>query len=265
MALSYGKDVNKDVSHDYQIFNICNVNSRDKHIVDSCIMVLYDWANFISLNTDNIDKEKDKLYTIDSLRYSRTEKLFRNNILPMMFPDCRYGKRSGTNVSDTVINIDIKDLRNFYYTWYRPDLQALIIVGDVDVNETENYIKNTWSDVPVDTEPKHRYYVQVEDNDKPLAAVVCDSAFTCNVIEINYKQDVMPVEFKQTYPGYVNDVVNKMISMIITERLYYLSKEPGAKFTYACGGYGSYLSAMTKDALNFEAVRSEERRVGKEC
>ena len=135
-------------------------------------------------------------------------------MLPEIYPNSPYGHRMPIGTEEVITGFDHEALRAYYHKWYRPDLQGIIIIGDIDVNEVENHLKAIFEDIPAPVNPAERTRFQVADNADPIVSICTDREETNYNISVYYKHDVIPNEEKEDIQywlkGYIDDLVATM-------------------------------------------------------
>lgn len=252
IGASFGGNINAYTAFDQTVYTLMKIPVSRNSIVDSCILILHDWSNSISLEDKEIDAERG---VIEEEWRSRNGGDFRamEKQLALAFPNNKYGQRMPIGKMEIVRSFPYQVLRDYYKKWYRPDLQGIIIVGDVDVNYVEGQIKKIFADIPAPVNPAERVYVPVEDNDKPIVGIAVDKEATNNSLSIYYKSDVMPREMKASIFGPMSDYLRSIITAMVDQRFSDITKKPNAPFNYAGMGIGEFLVATTKDAVTFTA------------
>ena len=253
----FGADLNAYTAFDETVYTIMDApTDMGKEVIDSCILILHDWSSNIELKGSEIDEERGVIHE---------EWRSRNNagirtltaLLPKIFPNNLYAHRMPIGSMDVVLNFNHSAIRDFYHKWYRPDLQGIIIVGDIDPAYVEGKIKEYFADIPAPKNPAERFYVQVEDNKEPLNALVTDKENTSTQVMVFYKHDVMPKELDGTLVNAMINYMNAVIGRIFNERFEAISKKPNAPFLAAGLSYDNYIVARTKDALSVFAVTKD--------
>lgn len=264
-GVKFGTNVNAYTSIDETVYNISDVpidENLHPGIVDSCLLILHDWSGYISLEDEEIDNERGVIHEEWRSRNNARQRLQTEVVMPALLPDNRYGCRMPIGLMSVVDNFTYDELRNYYHRWYRPDLQGIFVVGDVDVDAVEKKIAELWQDIETPADAPERPWYTVEDNDEPLAVVASDPEMTSNTFFVYYKHDPMPEELKGTTLGVVNDLVEAIIESCLDQRLHELSEKPDCPFLSAGGGFTKCLTAKTKDAFvvmtNFHDGRLEE-------
>ncbi|WP_337965541.1 insulinase family protein [uncultured Flavobacterium sp.] len=162
-GVRFGADINAYTAQDQTVYNLSNVPSTDPKLVDSCLLVLHDWSGFLSLKDAEIDAERG---VIREEWRTRRDSEFRLRLETdkTLYKDSKYAKRDVIGDLNIINNFDYQVLRDYYKKWYRPDLQAVIVVGDVDVKEVEQKIIQLFSTIEMPKNAAERYYVQVPKN-----------------------------------------------------------------------------------------------------
>ena len=140
VGVQFGNNINAYTSLDETVYNLKSVPTIRESIVDSALLVLHDWSGFISLEGEEIDKERGVIREEWRTRMNANRRLWKAS-LPIIYPNSQYAKRDVIGDTAIINNFAYDTLRAYYHRWYRPDLQSIIIVGDVDVNKVESRVK----------------------------------------------------------------------------------------------------------------------------
>lgn len=248
-GVKFGTNVNAYTSIDETVYNLSNVPTMNGGLVDSCLLILHDWSGFITLDGAEIDNERSVIHEEWRTRANPYLRMYENVIMPALYPNNRYGERMPIGTMEVVDNFAHDELRNYYHKWYRPDLQAIIIVGDIDVDKVEARIKEMWKDIPKAENAAERVYFSVEDNKEPLIGIASDKEASMNVLSVMYKQDVLPDSLMNSQVGMFVNIINGMISGMLNDRYEEISQKADAPFMSASGEYGKFFLAKTKDAF----------------
>lgn len=157
VGMRMGENFNAYTSFDETVYMIMNAPVQRTQVVDSCLLILHDWSNFITLADTAIEKERGVIREEWRTRQDAQARLWEQQ-LPKMYPNNRYAHRMPIGTLDVINNFKPDELRAYYKKWYRPDLQAIIIVGDVDVDQVENRIKTMFADIPAPVNAAERTY-----------------------------------------------------------------------------------------------------------
>ena len=151
LGVAFGKDLNAYTSIEETVYNINNVPNTRQSALDSCLLVLQDWSNGLLLKTEEIDKERGVIHGEWAMSNSATQRLFERN-LPAMYPNSRYGHRLPIGIMEVVDNFKPQELRDYYEKWYHPENQAIIVIGDIDVDNsgigTDHFVYEVLVELP---------------------------------------------------------------------------------------------------------------------
>ena len=253
IGLKIGDNMNAYTGFDETVYMLMNVPIARQGIIDSCLLILHDWAAFLSLDDEAIEKERGVIR--EEWRTTRTAQMrLWEQQLPVMFPRSRYGKRLPIGILGIIENFPNKELADYYKRWYRPDLQAIIVIGDLDVDKTEAKIKSMFSDIPKPANPEVKDLYIVQDNNIPLVSIAKDKEMTNTVLSLYFKHDKLPFSMKGTIADFMTNYSLAVISIIMRERFADILQRPNPPFVAAMARDGDYSVAKTKGAWNTTAV-----------
>ena len=256
-GVKFGTNVNAYTSIDETVYNLSDVPTTNPGLVDSCLLILHDWSGHISLEDKAIDDERGVIHEEWRTSSNAALRMYENVVLPKMLPGNRYGERLPIGLMSVIDNFSYEALRSYYRKWYRPDLQAVMVVGDIDVDAIEAKIKTLWQDIQTPADAAERVWYKVEDNKEPLVAIASDKEMTSNYLVINYKSDPMPDNLKLSQVGYMTDLIQSIISEGINMRVAEIEQKADAPFLYAGVDFGNYIIATTKDAFTLSIAFKE--------
>lgn len=253
IGVKFGRDLNAYTSIDQTVYNISNVPTNRQTALDSCLLILYDWADGLTLDPKEIDKERGVINEEWRLRTSPIMRMF-NRALPKLYPGSKYGERMPIGLMSIVNSFKPQVLQDYYEKWYRPDNQAIIVVGDVDVDHIEAEIKKLFSATKLPAHPAKVEQVAVPDTPKPIVVIDKDKEQQMNIVELMFKHDPFPDSLKNTV-GYLASkyMINSAISML-SARLSEYAQKAESPFVNADVSYGQYIFAKTKDAFELDAL-----------
>lgn len=252
-GMEFATDINAKTGFDNTIYNICNVPSSNQALVDSVMLALYDWGNDISLLEEEINNERGVINEEWRTRDDAAMRMYEN-VLPILYKGSKYGNRLPIGSMDVVVNFKPEVLREYYKTWYRPDQQGIIIVGDFDANEMEKKVINLFSQSKMPENPKERTYFPVPDNNELIYALYNDPETTRTNISIYFKHDDVPKSLRTTLYQYKTDIINVLVQMMISDRFKEMSENPESPFLFAYAYDSKYFIAKTKDAFTYYAA-----------
>ena len=255
IGVNFGGNINAYTSIDQTVYRLSDVPTIREGIIDSALLVMHDWSCALLLEGDEIDAERGVIREEWRTRMNTASRRMWGEAQKQKFPGSQYAKRDVIGDTAVINNFPYQVLRDYYHKWYGPDLQAIIVVGDIDVDQVENKIKALWSDVPARENRGERPYYTIDDNKEPIVSVVLDKEAQQSRIELNYKHDPMPEEVRTSMAGYLFGIVNQLITNIIDERFQEIAQKPDANFI---GGGAAYDELVkTKDAFYLVAIPKE--------
>ena len=259
IGVKFGENLNAYTSFDETVYNINNVNVETAGAIDSCLLILHDWSHDLLLEDKEIDKERGVIEEEWRLRRSAQLRLIEA-ALPTICKDSKYANRMPIGTMEVVRNFPYETLRNYYRRWYRPDLQALVIVGDINPDDIEKKLQEMFADIaPASADAAVREDYPVPDNKEPLIFIGKDKEFTSMVASVMFKSDPLPRELRGTYAYIMTDFVEDAISGMLNERLGEITRQADAPFSGAGISFGNYVVAKTKDALSLGVSMKENR------
>lgn len=259
IGVKFGAELNAYTSFEETRYTIMDAPVSDTSVIDSCVLILRDWSDGIALLDEEIDNERGVIQ--EEWRQSEDGNMrTMTTMLKKTFPDLRYGHRLPIGSMDVIRNFTYQELRDYYHKWYRPDLQGLVIVGDVDVDYVEQKIKDTFADMPAPVNPAERVYLEVPDREAPIGIVVTDPETTRTMISFSYSTDALPRELKASAVGPAMNYVTSIITSMMNDRFTDIAHKPNAPFVYAGMSMGSVMGFVpTEDEASFIAIAHEGR------
>lgn len=256
IGVKFGANLNAYTAVDQTVYNISNVPIARESVQDSCLLILHDWANDLTLDPKEIDKERGVIHE-EWRRTMQGQMRIFERILPDLFPTTRYGRRLPIGIMEVVDNFEPQALRDYYETWYRPDQQAILVVGDIDVDRIEGKIKEMFSSIEMPANAKPRTYEAVPDHKGTIYGIGSDPEQKQLIGQLMILRDVFPDELKNTPAYYVNSYAQVMISGMLNSRLAEIASKPDAPFGGASIGFGDYIITKTKDAFSITAASKD--------
>jgi zinc protease len=248
LGIEFGGDLNAYTSFDETVYMI-PAPSED---LDTGLLVLSDWASKVTLSGEEIDKERGVI--LEELRLGRgAQQRMRDKYFPTLFKDSRYAERLPIGKKEIIENFKYETLRRFYKEWYRPDLLAVVAVGDVDPAVVEKKIREKFGSIRMPEQYRERKYYPVPDHQETYVKVVSDKEAPYTMIQIIYKDDVDTVK---TWGDYKDDVAGQLFNGMMNQRLSELTQKPDPPFMYGYSGYGGLV--RTKNSYMSIAVAGPE-------
>lgn len=248
IGVKFGENLNAYTSLDKTVYNISNVPVIRDGIVDSCLLVLHDWANDLTLDPKEIDKERGVIHEEWRTGMGAMMRMYEQT-LPTLFKGSKYANRLPIGTMEVVDNFPYQALRDYYEKWYRPDLQGVLVVGDVDVDKIEAKIKEMFSSIEMPANPAVRVQYPVPDNDEPLIAIAKDKEQQIPIVYLCYKHDAVPAEMKNNMGYLAMNYMKSAAESMLNARLAELMQQAEPPFIEASVFDGDFILARTKGAF----------------
>jgi zinc protease len=236
MGVKFGAEINASTSFDQTIYML-KIPTDKVEWINRGFQVLEDWAHQVSLDETEIDKERGVIVEEWRLGLGADDRMMQK-YLPVLLKGSRYAERLPIGKVEVIEKFPYDTLRNFYNTWYRPDLMAVVIVGDIDPKLAEEKVKEYFGRIPARNGQKERVEYSVPENDQPLISVVTDKEASGFDIQIMFKHQKAN---SISYTDYRNQLMRTLYTNILSARFAELSQKPDAPFLFAGPGYGSFV------------------------
>ena len=269
-GVAFGHNINAFTSTDVTAYNLNDVPLDDPTVIDSSLLILHDWSNYVAFEAEEIDLERKVVHEEWRTRRNANFRMTKE-LMPIIYKGSKYAKRDVIGSLDVIDNCDYETLRSFYREWYRPDLEAIIIVGDFDADMMEKKVIKMFSPVPVPVNPSERVIFEIPDNKEPLIGIATDPEAQRNMIRVYYKHDIVQPEDKNI--NYLRELlIRKLYNTMINNRLNELVQKENPPYIMGYSMYGGMqrskdafmLIALAKDneiPLALETVLTENERV----
>ncbi len=229
VGMTFGPDINAYTSFDETVYQL-HFPTDDPKIVTAAFQVLEDWAGYATIDPTEVEAERGVVVEEERLRDQNASGRVREQILPVLLGDSRYAVRLPIGDLEIIRTAPAETIRRFYETWYRPDLMAVVAVGDFDVDEFETLIQDHFSDLPEPENPAPRPEYSVADHSETRYEVVTDPEYPVSTVEISYK---LPAAEGQTVADYRQLVVQSLFNYLFNFRLDELSRQADSPFLSA--------------------------------
>ena len=247
-GVNFGADLNAYTSFDETVYEL-QVPTDSPTVYRQALQILEDWAHLVSFEPVEIDKERGVI--VEEWRLGRgADARLRDKYFPVMLKGSQYAKRLPIGTKENIDTAHYNTLTSFYKDWYRPDLQAVIVVGDVDVAETERMIKEHFAKIPRAVNPKPRKKFSIPSHTETRVSILTDPEQPYNVVQIYYTQPEIPAA--KTESGYRASIVRGLFNQMMSSRLDEIAQKPDAPFLFGSSSYGSFIG--DKDAFSLLAV-----------
>jgi len=236
IGTKFGPDLNAYTSFDETVYML-QVRTDSAVLLDKGLLVLEDWAGGITFENEEIDKERGVVESEWRSRLSAGQRMF-NQYLPVMYFGSRYAERLPIGKPEIIRNSPYDAVKRFYKDWYRPDLMGVIVVGDVDVDQMEQQIKDRFGKLKNPENPRPRESYKVPKHKETFVSIVTDKEAPFTNVQLMYKHDHVPVK---TMKDYRENIVRRLYNSMLGSRLDELAQSANPPFNYAYSGYSSDL------------------------
>ncbi|MGI0107021.1 M16 family metallopeptidase [Salinimicrobium sp. WS361] len=253
-GIRFGADLNAYTSFEETVYQL-PLPTDEPELFKSGFRILSEWAGNITFDNEEIDKERGVVISEERQRGKNVSERISKQLLPVLLADSRYEDRLPIGEIEIIENFDYETLKNFYRDWYRPDLQAVIAVGDFDVKMVEELIRKNFSGLPKSNgKPKKEHY-DIPSNEKPLVKIVTDPEFPYTVASVIYKH---PATVTTNTEDFRNSVIKSAVSSMLSRRISEKIQSGSAAYLNAGASYGSYQGGIANlDAFTLQVVAKE--------
>ncbi len=267
IGLGFAGGLNAYTSMDETVYMLKS-STNDKAQLKKSIFILSEWANKVSFDDDEIEKERGVI--IEEWRGGRgANERISNKESKVILKDSKYAERSPIGTYEIISTFKPQTIKKFYKDWYRPDLQAVVVVGDINIDEVESYIIEYFASIPKSVNPRTRVIEPVPDHTETLVSIESDKELSNSSVTLYIKSELEPVI---TIQDYKRDLTKSLFYSMFNNRLQELTKKDNSPFLYAITF--SYPMVRSKNLLmttaavkdneilsGFEAIAIEKERI----
>lgn len=268
-GILFGRDINAYTAQDETVYNISNIPTASENLLDSTLLVLHDWSGGLLLEGKEIESERGVIH--EEWRTRRNSRFRLNGkTSPVMYNHSKYAERDVIGSLDVIDNFEHSALRDYYKKWYRPDLQAVVIVGDIDAEKMEAKVKELFSKIPMPKNAAERTYTQIEDS-KELEYIVAKDkeAQRMNIMWL-FRRDLDAVKTESTErKAMIKSMAQQMLKSRISEKTkklecssvgmefggFDMARTKGADYIYVAPKQGKELDAFAEVLTELERVK----------
>ncbi|MCR9290799.1 MAG: insulinase family protein [Bacteroidetes bacterium] len=267
VGTKFGPDLNAYTSFDETVYML-QARTDDEEQLAKGLLILQDWAGGVSFESEEIDKERGVVMSEWRSRLSPEQRM-QQIYFPIMYQDSRYAERLPIGKPEIIENANHEAVRRFYKDWYRPNLMAVSIVGDFDVDWMEAQIIERFSQLKNPATPRERKEYEVPKHKETLISICSDKEAAFTRIQLMYKHDNKKVK---NIGDYRRQLIYNLYNRMLNARLGELGQSANPPFTFAYSGYGQDVgnlatysgSAMTPEGgsqLGLKTLLEENKRV----
>ena len=232
IGAEFGRNINASTGFEVTQYMLNNIPVVRESIIDSCLLVLHDWSGFVTCAPEEIDNERGVIIEEKRSRDGADWRMYMAQ-RPYIYGDTPYAKRTLIGSYEQLANFEHQSLIDFHKKWYRPDNQAVIVVGDIDVDAVEAKIKTLFNDIPVPATPAEKPAVKIADNVEPIVGIITDPEAQYSYVELMWKSEPMPKQFNNTDMAFMTEMVKDYVQQIMSERFSDIAADPASPFLQA--------------------------------
>jgi len=259
IGVKFGTNVNAGTGIAQTIYNLSNVPLSREGIIDTALLILHDWAHYVSFVPREIDLERGVIRE-EWRMYGSADERMNNELAPVIYKGSKYARRNVIGDTSVINHFAYKTLIDFYNKWYRPDLQAIVVVGDFDENKIEATIKKLFNSIPRVQNPLPKEIYPLPDNTEPLIGTATDKEATSTSVNVSFKHNAVKDSYKNL--NFMRlQIIRNLINNMFGQRMNEISRTENPPFLNAYSYYRTF--TKTKDAFtgtatsaNNEAIRA---------
>ncbi len=246
-GVRFGADLNAYTSFDETVYQL-PIPTDDPEVFKNGMQIMRDWAQDATLDVEEIEKERGVVIEEKRLGKGAAQRM-QQQYLPMLFNNSRYSDRLPIGTEEVLKNFKPETIKQFYADWYRPDLQALIVVGDIDVAQVEELIKTKFSDLKKPVKARKRTNYSIPLTGKNQFITVTDKEFPVTVTQVIIKH---PESIIRSDVDYRTSTMRSLFNRMMQSRFSELTKQANPPFLQAGASVSGFLAGL--DAFNLFLV-----------
>jgi zinc protease len=253
IGMKFGPEINAFTGQDVTTYMLQKVPTDAPENIDTALMILYDWAYNVSFEDEEIDNERGVIHEEWRTRRSAQFRMMTKTN-KVLYQGSKYAERDVIGDIDIIDNFQYDEVRRFYSDWYRPDLQAVIAVGDFNAEEMEAQITEMFSKAEMPENPKEREVFSIPPHTETLVAIETDPEAQYNMLQVYWKHEHDP---NRSMEYYREGVVEQLYSIMLNSRLQELVQQDDPPFIFAMSMYNNLVPTM--DAYMAIAITSNDK------
>ncbi|KQQ39967.1 peptidase M16 [Duganella sp. Leaf126] len=245
IGVKFGADLNAYTTFDETVY-ILPIPTDNPAVVEQGFQVLEDWAHGLSMNDADIDSERG--IVLEELRIGKgVDDRINKVLLPKILNGSRYAERLPIGKEQIIRHFQYDAIRRFYRDWYRPDLMAVVAVGDIDPDKAQQLIERHFGRLNNPANPRPRVYATIPERQASEGVVVTDKEMSTNNVFIRYPIQPWPAE--NTLGDYRQKLIESLGAFILSQRMYELTQQANPPFLQG----GSGMSKIVRGYRSFGA------------
>ena len=255
-GVRFGADLNAYTGFNQTVYQL-PLPTDSTAVFEKGFDILSNWAGYVSFDDKEIDQERGVIVEEDRQRGKNAQERISKQLLPVLLANSKYAERIPIGKVEILQSFKYETIKQFYKDWYRPDLQAVIAVGDFDVKQVESLIKESFSDLKNPENARKREKYSIPANEQPLVKIITDPEFPYNIANITYKHaEEVETNEEQLKTKIMTGLINSMLGARLTE----IVQKGNAPFIFAQSNYGAFQGGLVDlDAFNSIAVSKDAK------
>ena len=229
IGAEFGRNINASTGFEETQYMLNNIPVERESVVDTCLMILCDYAHFVNNDPVEIDKERGVIIEERRSRRNASWRMMEGS-LPIFFEGTKMADCTLIGRQESLETFKPESLTTFYTTWYHPDMQAVIVVGDVDVDRTEAKIQEIFSVIPKCENPQPKAHLSIPDHAEPRVGILTDPERTNPSISVIWHSEATPEIYNSTSLAPTEDLIKVMIQLVMQERFADITSKPDSPY-----------------------------------
>ena len=256
-GVAFGRNINAYTAHNETVYNLSSVPTNDPSLLDTCVLILHDWSYYLTLDDQEIDNERGVIS--EEWRTRRTSGFrMQKQMFPVLFKGSQYAIRDVIGSLDVIKNFKYQTIKDFYHKWYRTDLEAIAIVGDFDIKEMEQRVKDIMSKVPAIENPTPRPFFEIPSHDEIYYCLATDKEAQSSSISITTVLPEAPAAERNTHAYLKDNIVSSFYNSMISSRISEIMQQANPPFLGGNIGYGGFVRGYNSYNVSTTAKPNQE-------
>ncbi len=230
IGAEFGRNINASTGFEETQYMLNNIPVERESVVDSCLMILGDYSHYVLNEPKEIDAERGVIIEERRTRRNASWRSMERSLPYYFGADSKLAQCTLIGTQEHLETFKYESLNDFYHTWYHPGNQAVIVVGDVDVDRTEAKIKEIFGSIPAKENPLPKPIQSIANHAEPRVGIITDPETTAPSIELIWHSEAMPESVNGTALGQVTDLLESVIRMVMRERFNDITSKPGSAY-----------------------------------
>ncbi len=239
-GMKFGADLNASTSFDETIYQL-QVPTDSAKLFERAFQILADWSHYATLDTTEINNERGIVLEEERARFKNAQGRVQQKLLPLLLNNSRYAERIPIGKVDVLNTFKADQIIKFYKDWYRPDLMAVVAVGDFDPAQVEGLIKEKFSNIPENKNGPKRVKYDIPPAKGTQTALIVDKEMPQSSFQLITR---LPKEKTKTQADYRTDIAENLFNQMVGTRLQEITKKPNPPFVFAIMAYSPFLAGL---------------------